>query len=193
MESTNIAIVLFHNPFVALQGKMDSVEDDAQMQDIEKSEHTNMGVDPSSWTPTEHEEPAPAIGQGEAGPMENAEGDVSSWSQWTWNEELRVYILYFEECYHTYDPEKQVYGKYTGEEENGSECQDSHSGDEDALDIDGEALSGSELDDDVDVDDGGGVAPVESDDEFKEGVSCPFLNDIYRAHRYMHTCIFSTA
>jgi hypothetical protein len=139
---------------------MDSVVEEAKMTDIEK-QHTSID---SSLKASEQEEAGTEVEKAEEvrRATENAEGDP--WSYWTWNEELQVYIMYYEECYHTYDPEKQVYGKYTGEEDD-SESLDSQSADEHKFDIDGEAMSGSDVD---------GAAPaLESDDDFKEGVSCP--------------------
>ena len=95
--------------------------------------------------------------------MHADEAGNSSWSQWTWNAELGLYIIFYEECYHTWDPETQEYGKYSTGEEDGNQRdeEDSHdSGGDDNAEIDGEPMSDSELDGE----------PLDDCDDFKEGV-----------------------
>jgi hypothetical protein len=104
-------------------------------------------------------EPVPGVGSmGKDDATEN-ESNSYSWSQWTWNAELGLYIIFYEECYHTWDPEKQVYGKYT-EEDDGQREDSQSNDDEDDDNIDGEPMSDPELDGE----------PLEPDD-FQEGVS----------------------
>ena len=103
---------------------------------------------------------ADPIPMGEQAGEEQIGDGHSSWSQWTWNAELGLYIIFYDECYHTWDPEKQIYGKYSQEEEDDSKREDSLSASDNSLGIDGEPMSDSELDGE----------PLNSDD-FKEGVS----------------------